>query len=155
VEVIADAIYDGPVAFSLRDRDDGPYDIDDKPIVKRMRLFCRASENLILADDTLSFLGTDWTTMQSEMANWIKKYEGHAQHQAMQEFASTGYDRLAANVKELRNIFMMLAGSRKQWEVAVGQVIAHVICKDWREGNGSVVAFLGPKLVSCLGLKKV
>ncbi|MDH8313513.1 hypothetical protein QIH03_27870, partial [Klebsiella pneumoniae] len=47
VEAVSAAIYENAKAFSLRDRDDAPYEIDDKPIVKRMRLFCRAAENLI------------------------------------------------------------------------------------------------------------
>jgi hypothetical protein len=34
-------------------------------------------------------------------------------------------------VKELRNVFMMLAGSQKPWEVAVGQGIAGAIAQSW------------------------
>ena len=57
VEEIARAIYDHPIAYSLRDRDDDPYEIDDKSIVKRMRLNCKAAENLLLSDDVLADLG--------------------------------------------------------------------------------------------------
>ena len=45
VETVAGAVYENARAFSLRDRDNSPYEIDDMEIVKRMRLYCRAAEN--------------------------------------------------------------------------------------------------------------
>jgi energy-coupling factor transporter ATP-binding protein EcfA2 len=59
VSALIDSLYDDAKAFSLRDRDDEPYEIDNKPYVTRSRLNCYAAENLILSDDVLASLGTN------------------------------------------------------------------------------------------------
>ena len=56
------AVYDNALAFSLRDRDELPYEIGDITHVVRMRLFCRSAENLIFSDDVLASLGLTWPT---------------------------------------------------------------------------------------------
>jgi energy-coupling factor transporter ATP-binding protein EcfA2 len=154
VEAVASAIYENAVAFSLRDRDESPYEIDDKTIVKRMRLFCRAAENLLLSDDVLVSLGTDWTKMMTAMDYWLLKYPEHPQHEAMNAFKSGGFDRLGSDVKALRNIFMMLAGSNKPWEVAVGQAIAGLVSGNASNSDHSLTTYLGPKLVDALNLSR-
>ena len=153
VEAIAGALYDNGKAFSLRDRDDLPYEIDDKAVVIRMRLFCRASENLLLSDDVLTFLGTDWEKMISEIDDWLTKYPEHTQHEAMKVFKIGGYDRLRADLKPLCNVFMMLAESRKPWEVAVGQAIAGLLSGTPMVGEHSLTTYLGPKLIDALDLR--
>jgi ABC-type multidrug transport system ATPase subunit len=154
VEAIAGAIYENAKAFSLRDRDDLPYEIDDKAIVKRMRLFCRAAENLLLAEDVLKFLGTDWEKMTTAIEDWLSKYPEHTQYKDVNAFKSSGYDRLRHDVKPLCNIFMMLAESRKPWEVAVGQAIAGLLTRPPQTGEHSLTAYLGPKLIVALNLKR-
>ena len=74
VEAITGAIYENARAYSLRDRDDSPYEIEDKPIITRMRLFCRAAENLIVTDDVLGILGTDWDKMRIAIEEWLEKF---------------------------------------------------------------------------------
>lgn len=152
VEAIAGALYENAKAYSLRDRDDLPYEIDDKTVVTRTRLFCRAAENLLLSSDVLNSLGTDWEKMTAAIEDWLSKYPDHSQYKDMLAFKDTGYDRLRHDIKPLCNIFMMLAGSRKPWEVAVGQVIASLITKPIT-GDHSLTAYLGPKLVAALNLK--
>jgi energy-coupling factor transporter ATP-binding protein EcfA2 len=151
VESIASAIYENAKAFSLRDRDDSPYEIDDKTVVKRMRLYCRASENLLLSDDVLTSLGTDWSKMVSAIEDWLSKYPDHSQFADMNAFKIGGYDRLRSDIKPLCNILMMLASSRKPWEVAVGQTIAGLFTNA-QIGEHSLTAYLGPKLVEALNL---
>ncbi|WP_271576713.1 AAA family ATPase [Bradyrhizobium sp. CCBAU 11361] len=153
VESIAGAIYDNAKAFSLRDRDDHPYEIDDKAIVKRMRLYCRAAENLLLSDDVLASLDTDWPKMIEAMNDWLVKFESHPQRDVMNRFKQSNYDRLQSDVKPLRNIFMMLAGSQKPWEVAVGQAIAGLLSGPPKEGDHSLTRYLGPKLINFLDLR--
>jgi ABC-type multidrug transport system ATPase subunit len=152
VEGIAGAIYDNARAFSLRDRDEHPYEIADKPIVVRARLFCRAAENLLLSDDVLGLLNTDWGKMVQAMDYWLEKYPDHPQYSNMNNFKSGGYNRRDTDIKALRNIFMMLAGSQKPWEVAVGQAIARLLSSPPIEGEHSLTNYLGPKLVDALSL---
>jgi energy-coupling factor transporter ATP-binding protein EcfA2 len=151
---IAGAIYENAKAYSLRDRDLAPYEIDDKPIVKRMRLFCRTAENLILSDDVLKLLGLNWEDMKTAITDWLSKYPTHQQYEAMKLFRDGGYERSQSDLKPLRNIFMMLAGSQKPWEVVVGQAIASLLTSPALSGENSLTAYLGPKLVECLDLKR-
>jgi hypothetical protein len=153
VEAIAGAIYEKAKAYSLRDRDEAPYEIDDKTIVKRMRLFCRTAENLILSDDVLKLLNIDWNRMEVAIEDWLSKYSEHEQYKAMKAFKDGGYNRCASDVKELRNVFMMLAGSQKPWEVAVGQGIAGLLRLPVSTGEHSLTNYLGSKLVDSLNLR--
>jgi|tagenome__1003787_1003787.scaffolds.fasta_scaffold20874389_1 ABC-type multidrug transport system ATPase subunit len=154
VNSIASAIYENAQAYSLRDRDEEPYEIDDKPIVKRMRLHCRAAENLILSDDVLEFLGVDWPSMKTAIEDWLSKFTNHQQFAAMKAFQESGYDRSQSDLKELRNVLMMLAGSQKPWEVAVGQAIAGLLNARMFFGADSLPSYLGSKLVDTLDLKR-
>jgi hypothetical protein len=71
----------------------------------------------------------------------------------MKSFKIGGFDRLNADIKAVRNVFMMLAGSQKPWEVAVGQAIARLLTAPAMQGDNSLPSYLGPKLVSALNLK--
>jgi ABC-type multidrug transport system ATPase subunit len=150
VEGIASAVYENAKAFSLRDRDNLPYEIGDKPIVKRMRFSCRAAENLLLSDDVLKFLETDWESMTKAIEDWLSKYPAHPQFEAMNAFKDGGFDRLNADLKDVRNVLMMLAGSKKPWEIAVGQSIARLLTARASDGDHSLKSYLGPKLVAAL-----
>lgn len=150
VEDIAKTIYDHPIAYSLRDRDGNPYELDDKTVVKRMRLNCRAAENLLLSDDVLFDLGTDWDSMENEIEQWIGNNGSHKQSGDMQKFRDGGYDRMNANLKTLRNLIMERAGSQKPWEVAIGQSIAKLYGGNGSSATNSLRNYLGPKLVKTL-----
>jgi hypothetical protein len=119
-----------------------------------MRLCCRAAENLILSDDVLKLVGTDWPKMQAAIYDWLSKFPAHQQYEAMKAFQDAGYDRCQSDVKALRNILMMLAGSQKAWEVAVGQAIAGLLTTVPMVGDHSLTAYLGPKIVGLLNLKR-
>lgn len=90
---IINAIYDKATAFSLRDRDDGQEDINDIPPVVRMRLSCRAAENLLLSDDALVRLNTNWVELQKKISQWLEKNLNHPHYSDMSEFAGQGFDR--------------------------------------------------------------
>jgi hypothetical protein len=150
---IIESVYENARAYSLRDRDEGPYEIDDLGPVVRARLNCRASENLLLSDDVLAGLGTNWPTLQAELDEWISQHVGHAQHDAVMAFRVGGWNRRDANVKPLRNLLMALIGSEKPWEVAVGQAIAALKTEDRATGENGLSDFLGAKIVDALELK--
>ena len=63
---LIEAVYDDAKGFSLRDRDFQPELIEDVGPIIRMRLSCRAAENLMLSDDALDLAGTDWVTFQQK-----------------------------------------------------------------------------------------
>lgn len=144
------AVYDNATALSVRDRDAGGYALNDLGPVKRAKLNCYAAENLLLSDDVLQSLSQNWQSMTSAFDAWLVAYPSHPQYSDMKAFKDGGYDRRDAKIKSLRNVIMMLAGSEKPWEVAIGQCIAGV--------NGTNAAppdslrdFLGPKLLAMIG----
>lgn len=71
---IIEAVYDDAKAYSVRDRDDATYEIDDLGPITRARLNCRSAENLLVTDDVLASLGTDWPTMQGGLETWLEQY---------------------------------------------------------------------------------
>jgi energy-coupling factor transporter ATP-binding protein EcfA2 len=156
VDKIASSVYDNARAFSLRDGDDDLSGrIDDSPTVTRMKLMCRAAENLLLTDEVLSEAGTNWSTVKARIEKWLQSGIEHPKRQAMQEFSDAGFDRRGASIKEIR---MLLVGefmaSNKPWEVLVGRVLAHLTqteaASKLSAGSTSIYAFLGSKVIEQL-----
>ena len=143
---ILQAVYDDATGYSLRDRDSDPLEIDDLGPLKRMRLQCRAAENLILADEVLASVGANWATLEVRIQEWLLVNAAHPHHAAMQAFASSGFDRVNGDLKEIRNDLMGLLGSNKPWEVVVGQVVARLAGGLADDGPTRIHTFLGPSV---------
>lgn len=148
---IIESVYENAKAYSLRDRDDQPYEIADLGSVFRMRLMCRNAENLIVSDDVLDELGTNWPDLQSGLEKWIADNPTHIRFAAATAFRDSGWDRKGFQLKELRMVIVGITGSNKPWEVAVGQAIARLAERD-SESDHSLASYLGGKAVATLGL---
>lgn len=146
---IINSIYDSAKAYSLRDRDEGDENIEDMLPVTRMKLSCRAAENLLLSDESLETLELDWDTVKKGIENWLLSNKDHPHYETMQAFQNDGYARKTFNLKEIRNDLMGIFGSPKPWEVIVGQTIANTNYEETCKPN-SLQNFLGEKLVSNL-----
>lgn len=151
-DAIIQAIYDDAKGFSLRDRDTGPEQIDDIGKVIRMRLSCRAAENLMLSDDVLALARTDWASLQEKIKNFVAESPNHPFHSQMKAFLEAGMNRKEANLKEIRNVLVGLM-SNKPWEVLVGQTIAAVADGKGQSGTDSMASYLGPK--TCLNVLRL
>lgn len=148
IEII-DSVYDEAKAYSLRDRDDDPGEVDDRLPVIRFKLSCRNAENLILCNEVLESLGTNWGQLKSKIDIWLKG-NNHLQHfQSVKNFKDNGFERKFYDLKEIRNDLMSIIESSKPWEVAVGQVIASLTWDDLTDfsQDGSIYNYLGEKLV--------
>lgn len=147
---IINAVYDSPIAYSLRDKDEIEDEIIDIPPLKRFRLKCRAAENLIVTDEVLEFLGLDWTTLEARLNKWIDTRKDHPRLEKMKEFKESGYDRLNFKLKDIRNVIIGETGTAKPWEVAIGQVIAQIVInkipKDY--SSNKISSFLGEELLN-------
>jgi hypothetical protein len=153
VRQVVGSIYDAPQAFSLRDRDDGPEEINDLPPVSRMRLSCRAIENLILCDDVLAAFGLDWGSAKEKMDRWIDSQPEHVRFDDMVAFQASGYPRKSADLKQIRLVLVdAILGSNKSWEVLVGQAIASAERPDAgaTPATNSLQAYLGAKTCGLL-----
>ena len=65
-EKIIRTVYDDAKGYSLRDRDDTTEGIDDLTHMKRMKLSCRESENLLLSDEVLEKLEHTWRSFKGK-----------------------------------------------------------------------------------------
>lgn len=152
VSRIISAVYDDATAYSLRDRDLDPTEIVDLGPVKRMRLECRAAENLLLSDEVLASLGVVWSDLQAGIEAWLARGEKHPHYAAMRSFAESAFDRVNADLKEIRNDLVALMGSNKPWEVLVGQALAGLQAPQGEPATTSLAGLVGP-LVSAQILK--
>lgn len=145
VRKIIDSVYDDGHAYSLRDRDLQPEPIEDIGSVIRMRLSCRAAENLMLSDDILQLAGVDWPTYRQNLGKWIASNPEHQYFAEVQAFADDGLNRKEHDLKQIRNILIGLM-SNKPWEVLVGQAIARLVMIGGANDPNSLKAFLGEKV---------
>lgn len=149
---IITSVYDNAKAYSLRDRDDNPVqEIEDLPPLIRFKLSCREAENLLLTNEVLASLGLSWDELLQGIELWIQKNSNppHTHFEVIRGFKDNGYPRKTFNLKEVPNTMMGIIGSKKPWEVAVGQVIGSL---SWNQKTdfdieGSILEFLGKKLV--------
>ncbi|MHB8202909.1 MAG: AAA family ATPase [Desulfomonilaceae bacterium] len=147
VKHIIEAVYDSAKAYSLRDRDEGPEDVQDLGALVRFKLSCRAAENLLLSDDVLHSLGTSWGELKAGIENWLNVNQKHKHFSLLNQFQNEGFERKSFDLKEVRNDLMGIMGSSKPWEVAVGQVIAN-LDPESLEKPDSLASYLGPKIVT-------
>jgi energy-coupling factor transporter ATP-binding protein EcfA2 len=149
VRDIIDSVYDDAQGYSLRDRDDNPEDIDDIGPIIRMRLHCRASENLMLSDNALNLIGFDWLKFQQLILSWVDLNFEHQYFDEVKDFAESGFNRLEHDLKDIRNILIGLM-TNKPWEVVVGQAIAQLSIQGGSNDEGSLRFFLGDKVCRTL-----
>ena len=145
VRNILECIYDDAQGFSLRDRDDNEDEIEDYGPVIRMRLSCRASENLMLSNDVLSLCGTDWPALKDAVQHWVERNQRHQYFEDVKAFLDNGFKRKEHDLKNIRNILIGLM-TNKPWEVIVGQAIAKLSKDGGQNVDGSLRNFLGEKV---------
>lgn len=146
------SVYDNAIGYSLRDRDEDEGKINDKPPVIRFCLTCRNAENLILSDEVLTNLKTNWNEIQQRIETWIASNYTHPKLQEVILFRNGGYLRKSHQLKQIRNIIIGLSNSAKPWEIAVGQIIGKLkngeIPIDHNENK--LANYLGEKIIANL-----
>jgi predicted ATPase len=149
VQEIVSSVYDEPKAYSLRDRDGHPEEINDMQDIIRMRLSCRSSENLILADEVLLSAGVDWDSVQARITDWVGANQMHERYDDMRKFQQEDFPRKAADLKRVRMLLTgVILASDKPWEVLVGQAIAQLPpATGPTPVEGSLADFLGSKVM--------
>ena len=155
---IIDAIYDEACGYSLRDRDDDIGELGDKKPIICLRTRCRNAESLILSNEVLSRIGSNWEDIQNRIDNWIlleetkESADRHKHFEILKKFKDGGYNRCDFDLKEVRNDLLYFVGCNKPWEVVIGQVIAEKIAnaKSLVDVDGSIYYFLGNKIVNTL-----
>ena len=138
---LMNSVYDGAAAYSLRDRDLKDPEIEDLPPVVRLRLNCRAAENLLFTNDVLAACGVTWPEVEERLAAWSSTNEHHPRREAVQSFLDAGSDRMNHDLKSIRLVVVGHAlSSEKPWEVLVGQAVA---LADGQQFEHSMRTYLG------------
>lgn len=154
VKTIIQSVYDTAKVYSLRDGDDNFDEIDDDLPIIKLKLKCYSAENLLLTDEVLESLSTDWEEIKDKIADWIdeKKTKQHPHYTTMNDFMSGGFDRKKFKIKDIRNDLMGIIGSEKPWEIAVGQVLSRLTKQVTTKYSdpGSIYNFLGEKIINNL-----
>jgi predicted ATPase len=122
-------VYDDPKAYSLRDGDGVSGPISAAGCVERFRLQCYAIENALVTSECLANLGISWPEFQERANAWINENAGHQDITLLQSLL-TAEDRFRnTKIKAIRQLIVAITGSKKPWEVVVGQSLSSVIGK--------------------------
>lgn len=119
------AIYEEPVAYSLRDLDgaEAPA-LEDLTYVRRARLNCYAIENLLVSYESLRVHGFTEQTFKDAIQAWLGARPDHQCAESLRLLHEHFDDRRIRKIKDIRNVVCALLGSSKPWEVEVGQLLA-------------------------------
>ncbi|WP_315139133.1 hypothetical protein [Achromobacter marplatensis] len=137
-------VYDNPKAYSLRDGDGVSGPISAAGCVERFRLQCYAIENALVTSECLANLGLTWASFKERADAWIDENPGHPCITLLTSLLHAE-DRLRnTKVKAIRQLVVAIAGSKKPWEVVVGQSLSTVIGKTVPvEDQFSLLNFVG------------
>lgn len=155
---IISSVYENGKAYSLRDGDGAIEELSNEGPIVKMRMRCYSTENLLLSDDVLSFVGTDWDTAKARIIAWCEaeSNQTHDKLKAMRKFVAGGFDRKNKKIKDIRMLVLaQVLESNLPWEVLVGKVIGKL---DENSGTGpdNLRTYLGQKAVDeLLGIGSV
>lgn len=122
------AIYDDPLAYSLRDGDGIREGLNNLGCVARFRLYCYAIENTLVTTECLKKMNVDsWPDFVAKTNKWIEKNDGHNAITQLRQLIDSK-DRLRnVKIKDIRHIIVAVTETKKPWEVIVGQALADTI----------------------------
>jgi hypothetical protein len=121
------ALYDNPVAYSLRDGDGKAGPLAPEGPVQRFRLDCYAIENALVTAESLAVLDITWVRFQELAGIWVGENPTHKDVGLVTELIAS-MDRLRhRKIKDIRQLIVAIAGSKKIWEVVVGQALASTV----------------------------
>lgn len=137
------AVYDAPVAYSLRDGDGLRAPLEPIGPVLRFRLQCYAIENALITDESLAVLGTNWIQFKESVNQWIERNEQHKDVNLLRQLVAAP-DRLRdTKIKAIRQLICTIAGSAKPWEVVLGQAIGNLELTDDEPPPFSMCSYIG------------
>jgi len=124
---VVGALFDNPVAYSLRDGDGKSGVFPDIGVVKRFRLDCYAIENALLTDECLQALGCDsWDTFIAKAQDWLSKNPSNQGATLVSKLIGS-QDRLRnEKIKSIRDVICGICEVKKPWEVVVGQCLGNL-----------------------------
>jgi hypothetical protein len=132
LELFADrmlsAIYDTPIAYSLRDGDGKTGSLSKVGCIVRFRLQCYAIENTLLTTECLAQMKINtWEDFKIKTTAWITDNPGHRSITQLNDLLKSENRLRNERIKDIRNIILAITKTKKPWEVIVGQSLADAI----------------------------
>lgn len=122
------AIYDTPIAYSLRDGDGKAGSLSKVGCIVRFRLQCYAIENTLLTTECLAQMKINtWEDFKIKTTAWITDNPGHRSITQLNDLLNSENRLRNEKIKDIRNIILAITKTKKQWEVIVGQSLADAI----------------------------
>lgn len=144
------ALYDSPIAYSLRDGDGETDDLTPTGPIVRFRLHCYAIENALLTEECLRRLQTTWPQFQASARDWIAKNNTHRDIELVQKLVES-VDRMQnQKIKQIRQLICAIAGSTKPWEVVVGQALGALNAESLDDSTATLTDFIGRDAIIAL-----
>jgi hypothetical protein len=150
------AIYDAAVAFSLRDGDGKTGPMDPLGVVKRFRLHCYAIENLLLTDECLKAFKSSWKDFCHRAEAWIAQQPARKVVETFSAIITSSDRGRHVTLKNVRTLICHILGSKKPWEVHVGQAVGSLFLNSGQSattGTHSLSDFIGTEFLKAIGLK--
>jgi len=145
------SLYDAPVAYSLRDGDGKSGRLDPEGPVQRFRLDCYAIENTVVTTESLAILGITWNQFQERARVWIGGHANHKNVDLVGKLIESSERLRHLKIKEIRQLIVAIAGSKKIWEVVVGQALASTVGKPSGPADPfGIRSFVGEEAARCL-----
>ncbi len=147
------ALYDDPIAYSLRDGDGARGPLEPIGCVIRFRLQCYAIENLLLTDEFLQKMNFSWDDFQIKATLWSASRRADDGQANLLSAAIQAPDRYRdTKIKDIRTIICSVMESDKPWEFLLGQVIANLPNPLPQEySDTSIISFIGMPALLAMG----
>lgn len=152
VDDILRAIYDNPSALSIRDGDGIRDSLPQIGCVRRFRLQCYAIENLLVTDEVLTSLGTDWDGFVNQGRAWSAANPEHQYGKEFSDLLSAKNRGRDIKIKNLRQLIPGILKSNKPWEVVIGQVVGMIDNTTNANSETGIIDFIGRDALVAVGL---
>ncbi len=162
---IASKLFDSPVVYEIRDRDNTTDELLDLNFIKRSKLSCNEIENLIFSNEVLLELGYKnyadaISKLKTEFTNChAQNNPSHKENsckicKVINQLENDSFDRNTADLKGSENkiISKLKPDNRLSWEILVAKAIGKNTLSKTKLINieGSIYNMLGQKISSWL-----
>ena len=147
---ILNAIYDDPIAFSIRDGDGKINEpLHHLPPVRRFRLNCYSIENLLTTDECMAVMATTWENFVIMGRTWLEQNPNHEDTLKISALFDDNKRLRHTKIKDIRQLICSIACVKKPWEVVVGQALG-AVKNNASAGNNMLVDFVGEEAIKAV-----
>jgi len=146
------SIYDNPVGFSVRDGDGKTGSLENEGPVLRFRLNCYAIENVLVTDECLAAMNSDWDGFTKRAAEWTAANHAHKDVQQVAALIASADRQRHIKIKDIRTLIPVILGVKKPWETVIGQTLGtYALATAAPPTELNISEFIGADLLKAVG----